>query len=110
MVLDRLDQAGRPWTIAVQSSGIAGILAALDAGLAITVFPESSLPRTLRPIASAAGLPLLPDFEFVLRRSAVRNGAVDHLAEMTVNFFQLSAALRPGVSARVPVEPAPARV
>jgi DNA-binding transcriptional LysR family regulator len=99
VVLDRLDRAGRPWTVAVQSSGIAGILAALDAGLAITIFPESSLPVALKPIGNAAALPPLPDFEFVLRRSAVRSGAVDHLAQMIANFFQLSAALRPGVAA-----------
>jgi DNA-binding transcriptional LysR family regulator len=98
VVLDRLDRAGRPWTVAVQSSGIAGILAALDAGLAITIFPESSLPDALKPIGTAAALPPLPDFEFVLRRSAVRSGAVDHLAQMIANFFQLSAALRPGVA------------
>jgi DNA-binding transcriptional LysR family regulator len=99
VVLDRLDRAGRPWTVAVQSSGIAGILAALDAGLAITIFPESSLPDALKPIGNAAALPPLPDFEFVLRRSAVRSSAVDHLALMIANFFQLSAALRPGAVA-----------
>jgi DNA-binding transcriptional LysR family regulator len=99
VVLDRLDRAGRPWTVAVQSSGIAGILAALDAGLAITIFPESSLPGALKPIGNAAALPPLPDFEFVLRRSALRSVAVDHLAQMIANFFQLSAALRPSVAA-----------
>jgi DNA-binding transcriptional LysR family regulator len=103
VVLDRLDRAGRPWTVAVQSSGIAGILAALDAGLAITIFPESSLPDVLKPIGNAAALPPLPDFEFVLRRSAVRSGAVDHLAQMIANFFQLSAALRPGVTTATPL-------
>jgi DNA-binding transcriptional LysR family regulator len=99
VVLDRLDRAGRPWTVAVQSSGIAGILAALDAGLAITIFPESNLPDALKPIGNAAALPPLPDFEFVLRRGLVPSGAVDHLAQMIANFFQLSAALRPGVAA-----------
>ncbi len=94
VVLDELDRAGRPWTVAVQSSGIAGILAALDAGLAITIFPESSLPDTLKPLGSAEALPALPDFEFVLCRSQTRSASVDHLAEMIASFFQLSAALR----------------
>jgi hypothetical protein len=60
------------------------------------VFPEFNLLNTLRSLGSAEALPALPDFEFVLRRS--RNGslAADHLAEMIINFFQLSAALRPG--------------
>ena len=107
VVLDRLDRAGRPWTVAVRSSGIAGILAALDAGLAITIFPESSLPEALKPIGNAAALPPLPDFEFVLRRSAVRGSAVDHLAQMIANFFQLSAALRPGKVANYDAWPQP---
>lgn len=97
VVLDELDRAGRPWTVVLQSSGIAGILAALDAGLAITIFPESGLPHTLKPLGRAEALPALPDFEFVLRRSQTRNAAVDHLAAMIANFFQLSAALRPSV-------------
>ena len=99
VVLDELDHAGRPWTVVVQSSGIAGILAALDSGLAITIFPQSSLPGMLKPLGRAEALPVLPDFEFVLRRSQTRNAAVDHLAEMIANFFQLSAALRPEVRA-----------
>ncbi|MGP8231063.1 MAG: LysR substrate-binding domain-containing protein [Methylovirgula sp.] len=94
VVLDELDRAGRPWTVVLQSSGIAGILAALGAGLAITIFPESSLPAALRPLGRAEALPPLPDFEFVLRRSQTRSAAVDHLAEMIANSFQLSAALR----------------
>jgi DNA-binding transcriptional LysR family regulator len=107
VVLDQLDRAGRPWTVAVQSSGIAGILAALDACLAITIFPESSLPNVLKPIDKAAALPPLPDFEFVLRRGQTRSAAVDHLADMIANFFQLSAAMRPdveiGSAARTPL-------
>ena len=94
VVLDELDRAGRPWTVVLQSSGIAGILAGLGAGLAITIFPESSLPAALRPLSGAEALPPLPDFEFVLRRSQTRSAAVDHLAEMIANSFQLSAALR----------------
>jgi DNA-binding transcriptional LysR family regulator len=92
VVLDELDRAGRPWQVVLQSSGIAGIVAALDAGLAITIFPQSGLPETLRPLGRAEALPALPDFEFVLRRSQTRDPAADHLAEMIANFFQLSAA------------------
>ena len=81
----------------LQSAGTAGILAALDARLAITVFPEFNLPNTLKSLGAAEALPKLPDFEFVLRRSRNTSlAAADHLAEMIVNFFQLSTALRPG--------------
>jgi len=95
LALDELDRAGRTWTLAIQSAGTAGILAALEAGLAISVFPEFNLPHTLKALGAAEALPPLPDFEFVLRRSRNSSPAADHLAEMIVNFFQLSIALRP---------------
>ena len=96
LALEQLDRAGRTWTVAIQSAGTAGILAALDAGLAITIFPEYGLSNSLKSLGSAEALPALPDFEFVLRRSRNSSLAADHLADMIVNFFQLSTALRPG--------------
>ena len=96
LALEQLDRAGRAWTVVLQSAGTAGILAALDAGLGITIFPEHGLPNTLKSLGSAEALPALPDFEFVLRRSRKGSPAADHLADMIINFFQLSAALRPG--------------
>jgi DNA-binding transcriptional LysR family regulator len=95
LALGELDKAGRSWTLAIQSAGTAGILAALDAGLAITVLPEFNLPASLTALGAAEALPPLPDFEFVLRRSHNCSEAGDHLAEMIINFFQLSTGLRP---------------
>ena len=94
--MEQLDRAGRAWTPVAQSAGTAGILAALDAGLGITVFPEHGLPDRLKSLGSAEALPVLPDFEFVLRRNRNRSAAADQLAEMITSFFQLSSALRPG--------------
>lgn len=96
LALERLDQAGRAWTLAVQSAGTAGILAALDAGLAITIFPEYGLPNTLKSLSGSEALPALPDFEFVLRRWRKGPSEADHLAEVITDFFRLSAALRRG--------------
>jgi DNA-binding transcriptional LysR family regulator len=96
LALEELDRAGRAWTVVLQSAGTAGILAALDAGLGITIFPEHGLPSTLKPLGQDEALPKLPDFEFVLRRS--RN--LPPLAEMIVNFFQLSNSLKPGGAIR----------
>ncbi|HLH12984.1 MAG TPA: LysR substrate-binding domain-containing protein [Methylovirgula sp.] len=100
LALEQLDQAGRPWTLVIQSAGTTGILAALDAGLAITIFPEYSLPDRLKALGSAEALPALPDFEFVLRRSRRTSPAADHLAEMIINFFQLSTALVPAMNTK----------
>ncbi len=96
LALDELDKAGRTWTLAIQSAGTAGILAALEADLAITILPEFNLPSTLKSLGAAEALPALPDFEFVLRRSRNGSPAADHLADMIVNFFQLAIALKPG--------------
>jgi DNA-binding transcriptional LysR family regulator len=81
LALEELDRAGRPWKLVIQSAGTAGILAALDAGLAITILPEFNLPGTLKALGTAEALPPLPDFEFVLRRSRNASPAADHLAE-----------------------------
>lgn len=95
LALEELDRAGRNWTLVLQSAGTTGILAALNAGLAITIFPEFNLPATLKSLGQAEALPALPDFEFVLRRGREISLAADQLAEMIINFFQLSTALRP---------------
>lgn len=95
LTLEELDRAERAWELAIQSAGTAGILAALDAGLAIAILPAFNLPPTLKVLGEAEALPPLPDFEFVLRRSRNHLPAADHLAEMIVNFFQLSSALMP---------------
>jgi regulatory helix-turn-helix LysR family protein len=52
--------------------------------------------RNQRGRGAAEALPALPDFEFVPRRSRNSSLAADHLAEMIINFFQLSTALGPG--------------
>lgn len=96
LTLEELDRAGRSWQLVIQSAGTAGILASLDAGLAITILPEFNLPPRLKTLGRVEALPPLPDFEFVLRRSRSHCPAADHLAEMIVNFFQLSSALMPG--------------
>lgn len=97
LALDQLDRANRPWTLVLQSSGTAGILAAVDAGLAITMFPEYGLPsHLLKSLGPAEALPPLPEFEFVLRRNRAASPAAEHLAATITNFFHLSTALRPG--------------
>lgn len=93
LALEELDKARRSWQLTIQSAGTAGILAALEAGLAISVFPNINLPKSLKPVGTELGLPRLPDFNFVLRRGRADSAAVDELAAMIVNFFQLSEAL-----------------
>ena len=93
VALEQLDRVGRSWTVVVQSTGTAGILAAVDAGIAITIFPECGLlTSTLKSLGAAEALPTLPDFEFVLRSNGKESLAADQLAELIINRFQFSTA------------------
>lgn len=105
LALEELDKAGRPWTIVLQSAGVAGLVAAVEAGLAVSLFPESNLPGTLKTLGTADGLPALPEFEYVLRRKSKASLAAARLAEVIVDYFQLSATLR---RKRTPGQNAPA--
>jgi DNA-binding transcriptional LysR family regulator len=95
VALNELDRVGRASTIKIQGTDTSAILSAVEAGLAITIFAASALPPPLKALGAAEGLPELPDFEFVLKRSRTASPAADHLSEMIVNFYQLSTALKP---------------
>ena len=49
----RLQSAGRRWTVALQSTGLSGIITAVEAGLAILIFAQSGLSRRLRALGPA---------------------------------------------------------
>jgi len=59
-MIETLEKAGRPWTVAVQSRSHAGIFAAVRAGLAVTSVAKGTAPRDLSEVAQAPGLPALP--------------------------------------------------
>lgn len=94
LALEELDRAGRAWTLNVQGAGLAGLTAAIEAGLAVGIFPAGTLPKGMRALGTSEGLPKLPDFEYVLRRKSKLSPAAGRLAEVIVDFFQFSAALR----------------
>jgi DNA-binding transcriptional LysR family regulator len=91
---ERLQSSGRRWTIALQSTGLSGIVTAVEAGLAISIFAQSGLSPRLRALGPAQGLPALPDFEYVLRRNAKPSLAADRLRDVIIDYFRLAAALR----------------
>ncbi|GIH06097.1 LysR family transcriptional regulator [Rhizocola hellebori] len=63
-LLDALDAAGRTWRVAFESTSLAGVTAAVRAGLGVAAL----LPANLDPGMAAAGLPGLPDVELGLVR------------------------------------------
>ncbi|MFG6488212.1 LysR substrate-binding domain-containing protein [Roseateles sp. BYS78W] len=75
-----LDKARRPWRIAFTSPSLAGIWAAVDAGLGVTVRTRAGLPERL---AALPGLPRLPAVALQLHRSdADPSGPVQRLESL----------------------------
>jgi DNA-binding transcriptional LysR family regulator len=64
---EALDGAGRPWRIAYTCASLAGTLAAVRAGLGVTVLPKEMVPADLMRLEDASiGLPDLADTEMAL--------------------------------------------
>ncbi|MFI7701552.1 LysR family transcriptional regulator [Nonomuraea sp. NPDC049480] len=66
-VLETMESTGRRWRVAFESNSLAGVLAALRAGLGVAAL----LPANLEPAMAchdAAALPALPDVELGLAR------------------------------------------
>jgi DNA-binding transcriptional LysR family regulator len=94
--VERLIRVGRPARIAYTSMSVAGIYAALDAGLAVSVLLRSNLRPGLRALAEAEGFPPLPEVGVTVQRSAAaRAGAevLDRLERHIVDFFRGEAAV-----------------
>lgn len=65
--LAALDRTRKPWQIAYTSPSLAGTIAAVKAGLGITVLPANMIPQGLTPLKnSSVKLPHLPDSEIAL--------------------------------------------
>jgi DNA-binding transcriptional LysR family regulator len=82
--LASLNQLGRPYRIAYTSASISGILAAVTAGLAVTVLSRSVLPAGVRPLGAQEGLPPLPSATITLHRG----GTVSAVAECLANYIR----------------------
>lgn len=65
--LAALDRTRKSWQIAYTSPSLAGTIAAVKAGLGITVLPANMVPQGLAPLkSSSVKLPHLPDSEIAL--------------------------------------------
>ena len=79
-----LNRLGRPYRIAYTSASIAGILAAVTAGLAVTVLCRSVLPAGVRPLGIDEGFPPLPPASITLHRG----GSVSAVAECLADYIR----------------------
>ena len=79
--LAALDKAHRTWRLAYTSPSLAGSLAAVHAGLGVTVLPKNMVPPNLRIIKKKKLLPVLPDAEIALLHQPNLSRAATMLAE-----------------------------
>lgn len=66
--LEALGSAGRRWIITSLSDSIAGLQAAVYAGLAVAVMPQCAMSPAMRRLGAADGLPSLPAVDLVMVR------------------------------------------
>jgi DNA-binding transcriptional LysR family regulator len=84
-------QTGRQVRIAYTSLSVAGIYAALDAGLACSALLRSNVRPGLRVLSDAEGFPALPEVSLLLQRSPQATGAlIDRLEEHMLETFRAS--------------------
>ncbi|HRD67040.1 MAG TPA: LysR substrate-binding domain-containing protein [Candidatus Competibacter sp.] len=95
-----LSSLGRPYRIAYTSASITGILAAVTAGLAVTVLCRSILPAGVRPLGIEEGFPPLPPASITLHRGSSVSAVAECLADYIREGFGADVPL---VSSATPV-------
>lgn len=79
-VLDALGDADRSYRCTYSSASLLGLIAVVQAGLAVAALAACSVPSTLRVIGENEGLPPLRDLEIgVMRSPASPSPAIDRL-------------------------------
>ena len=84
--LAALDRAKRSWHMSYTSPSLAGTLAAVKAGLGITVLPAHMIPAGIHPIRKETKLPHLADAELAL----IKTDELSKVAEMFAEHITLS--------------------
>lgn len=79
-VLQALGDADRSYRCTYSSASLLGLIAVVQAGLAVAGLAQRSVPQSLRIIGANEGLPALPDLEVgILRNPLSTTPAVDRL-------------------------------
>lgn len=79
-----LTTAGRGWRVSYESSSVAGIQHAVNAGLGVACLPLSCVQRSMRILGVGERMPALPDSEILLyaKRDGVEDPAVAQLVAL----------------------------
>ncbi len=84
--VERLESIGRPYRVLYSSSNAGAVAAAVLAGLAVSVLPESGLRPGMRVLTAAEGFPELSTCRIGLVRNAHESSALaDALAEHIIS-------------------------
>jgi DNA-binding transcriptional LysR family regulator len=86
--LAALDRAKRSWHISYTSPSLAGTLAAVKAGLGITVLPAHMIPAGVHPIRKETKLPHLADSEVALMKKDEISKVAEIFAEHVVQSLE----------------------
>ncbi|WP_430298101.1 LysR substrate-binding domain-containing protein [Sinomonas sp. B1-1] len=82
LAIQALEASGRRWKVTCSTKQIAGVLAAIRAGLGVAVMPTTLVPTDLKIITHRFDLPPVGDVDFTLIRNPLANSAaVDALTE-----------------------------
>ncbi len=82
LALEALGSAGQQWSIRAVCDSIAGLQAAVFAGLAVSVFPRCAIVPKVRCLDESDGLPKLPPVELVMHRKGQGlSNAAEQLAQ-----------------------------
>jgi len=92
----RLEEIGRPYRILYTSGNSSALSAAVLAGLAVSVFPESALRPGMRVLGTADNFPPLPVFDIGLLRnphesSALTDALASHIIQGLDNLAEAAA-------------------
>ncbi|MFN3228821.1 MAG: LysR substrate-binding domain-containing protein [Asticcacaulis sp.] len=86
--LEALDKAGMPWRISYTSPSLAGTIAAVQAGLGISILPANMLPSGIAPCRQDLGLPALADAEIALLKRDSLSRPADMLASHIIQSLE----------------------
>jgi DNA-binding transcriptional LysR family regulator len=81
-----LETAGRPWYIAYTSPNFSGIQAAVSAGLAVSILPETARLADHRSLGPKDGFPAISHTELALVVAPDAGPATRRLADMLADF------------------------
>ena len=80
------EAAGRGWHVAYTSPSLAGIQAAVSAGIGVSILPEVAVLPEHRVLNTEDGFPAITDTEVVLAAAPHANPATRRLAELIADF------------------------